>query len=484
MGETFSKEIINEDNQEYFDLINKKIKNENSNQTNENSNGKKRKYWKNVILHYLDKQYKIGIDWALELFNLIKKTKFNNEQKFLDLFIWQKFEIRTKPDCLNNNNNNKNINRINNMSTSSSKSLFSKNEYELNKEKLKEYIEIFKEHLNNKEHPISICIKLFIEVFTKEIEYHLNDIKQISNNNEKYERAKLVSEAITQQLVFFLFKLQKCFYYMYSNVLPFKYFEKEKEEFTIMFSNQFFSNKKLYYLVFQLCKLANESEVDNFQKHINNLKKGNIHPKNININDKFTLDNHTEKIQMDFIIKNNLMIDEEKLIFLKTYYKEENYIPYQSSMNLLKNLKNYQTPYDKIKLLYSMGKNIIDNIMKIWEPLQNNIPKNYLSIDGDELILIFSYIIIYADFPDLLPHLFFIKNFTTTDTKNSMIGYYYTTIEASIIHINDLVEKDYGFEQYEIYNQEKNKNINFNDNEKKIFQNNESNSTRVTKETI
>ena len=36
MGETFSKEIINEDNQEYFDLINKKIKNENSNQTNEN----------------------------------------------------------------------------------------------------------------------------------------------------------------------------------------------------------------------------------------------------------------------------------------------------------------------------------------------------------------------------------------------------------------------------------------------------------------
>ena len=65
-----------------------------------------------------------------------------------------------------------------------------------------------------------------------------------------------------------------------------------------------------------------------------------------------------------------------------------------------------------------------------------------------------------------------------------MIGYYYTTIEASIIHIKVLVEKDYGFEQYEIYNQEKNKNSNFNNNEKKIFQNKESNSTRVTKETI
>ena len=161
-----------------------------------------------------------------------------NEQKFLDLFILQKFEIRAKPDCLSNNN--KNINKINNISTSSSKSLFSKNEYELNKEKLKEYIEIFKEHLNNKEHPISICIKLFIEVFTKEIEYHLNDIKQISNNNEKYERAKLVSEAITQQLVFFLFKLQKCFYYMYCNFSLLNILNKKKKNLLLCFLINFF----------------------------------------------------------------------------------------------------------------------------------------------------------------------------------------------------------------------------------------------------
>ena len=104
MGESISKEIINDDNQEYFDLINRKIKNETPNPIIDNSNGKKKKYWKNVILHYLEKQYKIGIDWALELSNLIKKKKFSNEQKFLDLFFWQKFEIRTKPQCLNKQN--------------------------------------------------------------------------------------------------------------------------------------------------------------------------------------------------------------------------------------------------------------------------------------------------------------------------------------------------------------------------------------------
>jgi hypothetical protein len=56
MGESISKEIINDDNQEYFDLINRKIKNETPNPIIDNSNGKKKKYWKNVILHNLKKK--------------------------------------------------------------------------------------------------------------------------------------------------------------------------------------------------------------------------------------------------------------------------------------------------------------------------------------------------------------------------------------------------------------------------------------------
>ena len=112
MGEIFNKEIINEDNQEYFDLINRKFHNELEN----NSNNNRKKYWKNVIINYLEKQNKIGIDWCLELINLIKRTKFINEKKFIDLFNWQKFEIKTKPNCLNNKDSNlKIINKINNL---------------------------------------------------------------------------------------------------------------------------------------------------------------------------------------------------------------------------------------------------------------------------------------------------------------------------------------------------------------------------------
>ena len=476
MGEIFNKEIINEDNQEYFGLINRKFHNELEN----NSNNNRKKYWKNVIINYLEKQNKIGIDWCLELINLIKRTKFINEKKFIDLFNWQKFEIKTKPNCLNNKDSNLKIkNKINNF-TFSLKSSLSDKEYELNKEKRKQYIKIFEEHLNDKEHPISICIELFIQVFIKEIVYHLNDVQQIKDINEKINKTKIIFEAIQQQLIFFLFKIQKCFAYMYSNVIPYNFFNEEKNDLTIIFSSKFFSNKKLYYLIFELRKIINENEIKNFQNHIQNLKKGNIHPKNININDKFTLDNYTEKLQMNFIIKNDLNITDNILIYLNTHYKENNYLSYQSSMDLFKTIKNYNTPFDKIKLLYSLGKNIIEDIMKIWNPIEKFLPKNYLSIDGDELILIFSYIIIYSDINDLLAHLFFIKNFTTQETKNSMIGYYYTIIEASIIKINDLDEKDYGFEQYEIYNNI----LNFKNYEKQEDFNDEINTSVITKETI
>ena len=90
MGEIFNKEIINEDNQEYFGLINRKFHNELEN----NSNNNRKKYWKNVIINYLEKQNKIGIDWCLELINLIKRTKFINEKNLLTYLIGKNLKLK------------------------------------------------------------------------------------------------------------------------------------------------------------------------------------------------------------------------------------------------------------------------------------------------------------------------------------------------------------------------------------------------------
>ena len=442
MGTTESSNLdISNESQEYFDLIQKKIIKETQIQNIDRANPtqtKSTKNWKEVILKFLNKQYNIGIQWAKDLHALIQKNPFNSEGNFLDLFFWQIFEMRTKPRCLNQTLSQSTMT----LNQSQSQMDASLSEYQLNKEKILEYVKIFQKHLKCPDHPIAICIQLFMGIFCKEIQFHINEILEFVDQKEKVERAQIVAEAITQQLVFFMFKLQKCFGLMYSKVLAFKYFEQEKEEFTTMFTTEFFLNKQLYSLIMQLFTLCNENEIISFESHIKTLNSYNIQPADLGIDPKFRLDRFTEKTQLEFLVKHNVCLSDEKLIYLNTYHKKPGYVSYQTSIDLLNNIKAFQTPNEKITLLHSMGAEVIDNVMKAWKPMEEFLPKNYLSIDGDELILIFSYIIIKAQMPELLTHLYFIKMFTTQDTKSSMIGYYYTTIEASVITVKGINEKD------------------------------------------
>ena len=470
MGNLTSGEDITENENEYFDLINKKIETETKITSDQviNIGNKPKKYWKDVILHFLDKQYKLGITWCKELHQIIKTYQFTSEEKFVNVFFWQRYEMKTKPKCLNNDPNaflrtsmilpkvnlefedkvktsnfNKSSKNLHDLTSSQYISQMSKNEYEKNKEKLKEYINIFRKHLKDKEHPISICIKLFVEIFSREIQLYTDEIEEIKNMKEKLERAQTVSEAICQQLVFYLFKLQKCFGYMYSSVFSFKYFEQEKEEFTKMFSTEFFNHKKLYDLMLNLLTLEKEEEIYNFCKHILILNENGIKPINVGVNPKFCLDKETYKLQILFIKQKNINLSEEAINSINDFYKNKDYIPYQSCIELIKTIKLEQSPIGKINVLYSMGNEVIKDINNIWKPLEKYLPKNYLSVDGDELIKIFAYIIIKAKMPEILSHLSFIKNFTTKDTKSSMIGYYYTTIEAGVILAKKMEEKNY-----------------------------------------
>ena len=422
---------ITRESEEYFDLINQKLSKETHTQHNEHKqyqHTKPSKNWKASLIKYINKQYDLGITWYQEVKDQILKTNFTSETKYLELFLWQKFEMRTKPRCLNYQNTS--------LSSSTSSTVDeSLSEYELNKEKIKEYIKIFQTHLQNTDHPIAICINIFLNIFCREIKFHIEQIKLIKDINERKDHSKLVSEAITEQLVLFIFKLQKCFGYMYSSALAYKFYKKEKEDFITLFTSEFFSHKTLYDLIMELFTLTLENDIQAFTEHLHKLNEVDIQPGDVGVNINFRLDRYTEKAQVDFLLKNNIDLSDEKLIYLNTYHKREGYVAYESSIELLKKIVEYQTPFDKISLLASISTDVIDNVMKACKHLEDSLPKNYLSIDGDELILIFSFIVIKAEMPELLTHLFFIGNFITQDMKSSMIGYYYTTIEASVITV-------------------------------------------------
>ena len=98
-------------------------------------------------------------------------------------------------------------------------------------------------------------------------------------------------------------------------------------------------------------------------------------------------------------------------------------------------------PHEKMSLIGTVSEEITSSINEYWKNLDNIITKSLLSIDADELMSIFIYIIIKSQFPEILIHSKIIKDFTTCVSKNTMMGYYYVTLDASILYIWDIKDK-------------------------------------------
>jgi len=89
-------------------------------------------------------------------------------------------------------------------------------------------------------------------------------------------------------------------------------------------------------------------------------------------------------------------------------------------------------------LISTISLQITDCVNEFWQEFENIIAPNNLNIDADELISIFIYILIKSKIYDLLIHTRIIKDFTTSSSKSTMIGYYYVTLEASLLYILEI----------------------------------------------
>ena len=126
-------------------------------------------------------------------------------------------------------------------------------------------------------------------------------------------------------------------------------------------------------------------------------------------------------------------------------------MPYISAINLMKSLKKYKTPFEKILLLAAINDQIMESVTSFWKDMTPYLDKDYLFIEGDELQNIFIYIIIQSQMPELLLYCKIIKNFITQQTQNFSICYNYILLEScldyiiNIKDINELSEKQNGF---------------------------------------
>ena len=113
-------------------------------------------------------------------------------------------------------------------------------------------------------------------------------------------------------------------------------------------------------------------------------------------------------------------------------------IPYGPGINLLRSIKKFKTPFEKMMIIASISDKITECASDFWKDMEQYIKKDLLCIEADELMTIFLFIIIKSKMPELAIFAKMIKNFTTSTTRGTMIGYYYTTLEATIAYIEEL----------------------------------------------
>jgi len=89
----------------------------------------------------------------------------------------------------------------------------------------------------------------------------------------------------------------------------------------------------------------------------------------------------------------------------------------------------------------SISNKIVKSINHFWSGL--GIDSEKLTIDGDSLLMIYIFITINAQVPDLFAQIKFMNSFATPFVRTTKLGYCLTTLEISITHILNMSTEDF-----------------------------------------
>ena len=197
------------------------------------------------------------------------------------------------------------------------------------------------------------------------------------------------------------------------------------------------------------CIINTTKELDN---NINNNKDEEDDYLLAKINEDFSVDFKMDALYGGFLHLRNTInsFNNKKYLFPKirdnirdTLTLNEQYIkeakasgklpvPYYSAINLLKNIKNYKTPFEKIVILAALSDQVMESVSTFWSSMQNYVKNTFLNIEADEIMSIFVFIVIKSQMPELFIESKIISNFTTPSTRAFNIAYNSTLMEASL----------------------------------------------------
>ena len=225
-----------------------------------------------------------------------------------------------------------------------------------------------------------------------------------------------------------------------------------------------------------LIKEGDEEEKEDDEEEINTNKKENLNNESryllekINLLDESIGDNDNDNVPIfsGFSQFRNTVnsFNNKKFMFPKLHNKlrdtiaiKDQYIseakvvgklpvPYLSAIKLLTNLKKYKAPFEKIVIMAAISDQITEAATTFWSEMEKYIKKDFLSIEVDEMMAIFLFIVIKTQMPEIIIFSKMITNFTTPSTRSCSISYNFTLLEASLEYISsirnlkDLVKDD------------------------------------------
>ena len=453
--------------------------------------------WKNYILHYFNSRINEN-EYFSNIFYDIQNESFLSENKYVSSAFFKEFELLTEPENLEiidknlNFNNDKEIDKdeiltnnlkqityndnMKDINFSTSKinlsnltvnlggsfnnehSIFDESglEYKMIRNRIKAIMKIWKRHLKNNDHPIRIVVSIYEKHFTH---YIIEEKKKLKKNE-----IKNFNDDIIEEIHKFILKCQSTLKLMYSQSFDFLCLSEEKDETINLITNCLFETGNLYDEIYNLYQIELAKNIEDYSKKIKVLE--NINPQNLNIPDKFCLNNLTEEY------KNNLKKNNNNEFTLSginnTDNKERNEIlneintnkrtsvieeieikkeGYKSAINLLKGLKHKKTPFEKMMIIATISTEIIKCVNNYWKGMEHYISSTLLNITADELMAIFIFIVIKSQMSDLLIHKKIIFDFTTKNIKQSTIGYYNITLEGAVEYILNCAIQELGFEE-------------------------------------
>jgi hypothetical protein len=258
----------------------------------------------------------------------------------------------------------------------------------------------------------------------------IENLSKVYEGQPKTDIEKLNSTIFTN-IQKFAVKIHTAVKLFYSRVINLECFSEEKDELINVIMTIIFNTGSIYNKIFHLLTMQYNEDINDFRDKLSLFK--DLKPKDIQIEDKFCLDENTKKLIDELKYKNgekNLTLS-SNIIFI-----DDKLEGYETAINKLLTLPTIKSPYKKMMLIASISTEITECVNSYWAGMENMLPSpGYLQVNSDELLKIFIFIVAHTQLSDLFINAKFVQNFTFSLTKSSMIGFYNSTLDAAINYI-------------------------------------------------